>query len=52
MAERQAQSSERNTRQDIYLVQTKPSEKKIPKDWTKSGSTKVRNPAAVTNHVC
>ncbi|EPS94078.1 hypothetical protein FOMPIDRAFT_1170017 [Fomitopsis schrenkii] len=25
---------------DIYLVQTKPTEKKIPKDWTKSGSTK------------
>ncbi|KDQ32081.1 hypothetical protein PLEOSDRAFT_1100597 [Pleurotus ostreatus PC15] len=25
---------------EIYLVQTKPTQKNIPKDWTKSGSTK------------
>lgn len=28
--------------QEIYLVQTKPEQKNIPNQWTKSGGTKVR----------
>ena len=28
--------------QDIYLVQTKADQKNVPKDWIKSGGTKVR----------
>ena len=27
--------------QDIYLVQTNANQKKVPKDWIKSGGTKV-----------
>lgn len=27
--------------QDIYLVQTKADQKNVPKDWIKSGGTKV-----------
>lgn len=28
--------------QDIYLVQTKAGQKNIPRNWTRSGGTKVR----------
>ena len=34
--------------QDIYLVQTAANQKKVPKDWIKSGSTKVRPPVVST----
>ena len=30
--------------QDIYLVQTKVDQKNVPKDWIKSGGTKVGIP--------
>jgi hypothetical protein len=31
--------------QDIYLVQTKVNQKGVPKDWIKSGGTKVSFPS-------
>ena len=37
--------------QDIYLVETKAGEKNVPKDWIKSGGTKVRVPSHQQPHM-